>query len=251
VAIAGNQFGLLAWLLPPALVASAVRRPRYVLLTLPSFMLMCWFAESYTNAEIWRYLLGPALIAITWLAILMGEAIALVERAADHAPDGTLLRSFRAPVVDGVRGRASAVIEIAVVVLLLIPNASLIPARAAVVDRSHDLTAPSWLAGLLPKLDPHGVVISWWSYSTPLWYAQDIEGKIPDVSIVDDRTRLDDGLGSVSDVIKTNLGHRVVYLIRLPEDVASLQERYTLALVDTTDPTQPVYEVTGRVGAQP
>jgi hypothetical protein len=94
-------------------------------------------------------------------------------------------------------------------------------------------------------------VISWWSYSTPLWYAQDIEGKIPDVWIVDDRTRLDEGLGSITDVIDDNLGKRPVYVIKLPADIAALEAHYTLTLIDTTEPTQPVYEVTGRIGGQP
>jgi hypothetical protein len=250
-AVAGAQFGPLAWLIPLAVVVSAIRRPTYALLTVPSLVLTCWFAESYTNAEIWRYLLGPALIAITWLAILAAEVVGLIERAADHAPAGSLLQSVRASVVDGVRGRASVLLEIGLVVVLLVPSAIAIPARGQAVDRSSDLVAPNWLAGVLPKLDPRGVVISWWSYSTPLWYAQDIEGKIPGVWIVDDRTRLDEGLGSVSDVIDNNLGRRAIYLVRLPDELAALERRYHLALIDSTDPSQPVYQVLGQIGAQP
>lgn len=249
--VAGAQFGLLAWLVPVGLVATIARRPRYALLTVPCFAITCWFAESYTNAEIWRYLLGPALIAITWLAILAAEVVSLLEQAADRAPAGSYLWSLGASVVDGARERASIVLEVVLVAILLVPNALAIPARAVAVDRSQDLTAPTWLAGLLPKLAPNGVVISWWSYSTPLWYAQDIEGRIPGIAIVDDRTRLDEGLGSVSDVIDSNLGKRPVYLIRQPADLAPLQQVYSLTLIDSTEPLQPVYEVTGRIGAQP
>ena len=249
--MAGAQFGPLAWLIPLGLVVTVIRRPRYALLTVPSLVITSWFAESYTNAEIWRYQLGPALIAITWLAILAAEVVGLIERAADHAPAGSFLWSLGASVVDGVRGRASVLLEISLVVVLLVPSATAIPARAEAVDRSADLVAPHWLAGVLPKLDPHGVVVSWWSYSTPLWYAQDIEGKIPGVWIVDDRTRLDEGLGSVSDVIDNNLGRRAVYLVRLPDEVASLEARYHLALIDSTEPSQPVYQVIGRIGGQP
>jgi hypothetical protein len=250
-AVAGAQFGPLAWLIPLGLVVTVVRRPRYALLTVPSLVITCWFAESYSNAEIWRYQLGPALIAISWLAILAAEVVRLIERAAEYAPSGSFLWSLSAPIVDGVRSRAGVLIEIALAAVLLVPNATSIPARAEAVDRSADLIAPHWLAGVLPKLDPHGVVVSWWSYSTPLWYAQDIEGKIPGVLIVDDRTRLDEGLGSVADVIDHNLGRRAVYLVRLPDDLAALQARYTMTLIDTTEPSQPVYLVTGRVGAQP
>lgn len=251
VGTAVAQFGPMAWLIPVALVVTVIRQPRYALLTIPSLVLTCWFAESYQNAEIWRYLLGPGLIAITWLAVLGAELARLVERAVDHAAPGSLAWSLGAAKGDGGTGRPSPVLEIGLVVLLLIPAVSAIPATWRSVDRSADLTAPQWLDAVLPKLDPHGVVISWWSYSTPLWYAQIIEGKIPGVSIIDDRTRLDEGLGSVADVIDSNLGRRAVYLVRLPADLSPLQAEYTMTLVDSTDPSQPVYQVTGRVGAQP
>jgi len=250
-AMAWAQFGPLAWLIPIGLVVTVIRRPRYALLTVPSLVITSWFAESYTNAEVWRYQLGPALIAVTWLAILAAEAVSLIERAADRAPAGSLLWSLGAAVVDGVRGRASVLLEVSLVVVLLVPSATSIPARIEAVDRSADLVAPHWLAAVLPKLDPNGVVVSWWSYSTPLWYAQDIEGKIPGVWIVDDRTRLDEGLGSVSDVIDNNLGRRAVYLVRLPDEVATLEARYHLALIDSTELSQPVYQVIGRIGGQP
>ena len=51
----------------------------------------------------------------------------------------------------------------------------------------------------------NAVVVSWWSYSTPLWYAQLVEGRRPDIDIIDDRTRLDRNLGDIYDVIDANL----------------------------------------------
>jgi len=251
VGLAGSQFGLFAWLIPVGLLATLIRRPHYALLTVPSLLITCWFAESYSNAEIWRYFLAPALIAISWLAILAAELVGLLERAAERAPEGSGLWALGAPLEAGVHGRSSVVLEVVLVAILLVPSSLAIPARAVAVNRSADLIAPRWLAGVLPKLAPDGVVISWWSYSTPLWYAQDVEGRIPGVSIVDDRTRLDEGLGSVTDVINDNLGKRPVYLVRLPADLAPLEANYTLTLIDTTEPTQPVYEVTGRTGGQP
>ena len=47
-------------------------------------------------------------------------------------------------------------------------------------------------------LEPEAVVISWWSFSTPLWYGQHVEGRRPDVTVIDDRDILDDGYGDVS-----------------------------------------------------
>ena len=80
------------------------------------------------------------------------------------------------------------------------------------------------------------MVVSWWSYSTPLWYAQLIEGRRPDVAIIDDRTRIDEGLGDLTDVIDANLPRRPVYVIRRdPREVALLGERYVLDTIDGRD----------------
>jgi hypothetical protein len=54
-----------------------------------------------------------------------------------------------------------------------------------------------------------GLIVSWCSYSTPLWYAQRVEGRRPDLRIVDDRSRLDGRLGGITDVIDEELGRRL------------------------------------------
>ena len=73
------------------------------------------------------------------------------------------------------------------------------------------------------------VIVSWWSYSTPLWYAQLVEGRRPDIDIIDDRTRLDRNLGDIYDVIDANLPTRPVYVIRIePDEIVGLRERYEL-----------------------
>ncbi len=85
-------------------------------------------------------------------------------------------------------------------------------------------------------LAPNAVVVSWWSYSTPLWYAQHVEGQRPDVTILDDRTRLDQHLGDIYDVIDANLPTRPVYVIRAdPREVAGLAARYRLAPIGGPD----------------
>ena len=106
------------------------------------------------------------------------------------------------------------------------------------MDRSHDVTAREWVDDALDAVAPDAVVVSWWSYSTPLWYAQVVEGRRPDIDIIDDRTRLDRNLGDIYDVIDANLPNRPVYVIRIePEDFAGLYERYVLdgnAMTDLT-----------------
>ena len=83
---------------------------------------------------------------------------------------------------------------------------------------------------------PDAVIVSWWSYSTPLWYAQHVEGRRPDVVIIDDRTRLDQELGGLTDVIDANLPSRPVYVIRTdPSEIDALAARYELEFLDGVD----------------
>ena len=87
-------------------------------------------------------------------------------------------------------------------------------------------------------MDRNAVVVSWWSYSTPLWYAQVIEGRRPDISIIDDRTRLDENLGDIYDVIDRNLPTRPVYVIRVePSEIAGIAERYEIQPLGGFDPS--------------
>jgi hypothetical protein len=112
---------------------------------------------------------------------------------------------------------------------MLAPTLLAIPSRLASVDESRDHLAAAWLDRVLPLLEPDAIVVSWWSYSTPLWYAQKVEGLRPDIFIADDRTRLDQGLGGPSDVIDANLGRRPVYVLRQnPADIDELARRYEL-----------------------
>jgi len=214
---AWQQFGLLAPLLPAAFAATAILRPRYALLTGSAAAITLAFNASYVNADIARYDLGPVLVAWSWLAIL---AAAAAERLAAG--------------VAAARRRALPALLVAA--LVFAPVAVELPARYAAVDRSQDRGARVWLDTVLTVLEPDAVVVSWWSYSTPLWYGQLIEGRRPDVTVIDDRTRLDERLGGVIDVIDAHLGERPVYVMRaLPAEIEALEARYVLQLVPGTD----------------
>jgi hypothetical protein len=207
--LAVAQFGLLAPLIPLGFIATVMRRPRYALLTGSAFVITCSFAVTYINADITRYYLGPILIAWTWLAILGGMVAEDVAVTLGH--------------------RATALPAALLAAVLLAPTLLVLPSRLASVDVSRDQTAAAWLDRVLPLMDQNAVVISWWSYSTTLWYAQKVEGRRPDIFIADDRTRLDQGLGDVPDVIDDNLGRRPVYLLRHDEgELAALGQRYEL-----------------------
>ena len=85
-------------------------------------------------------------------------------------------------------------------------------------------------------MDENAVVVSWWSYSTPLWYAQLVDGRRPDIDIIDDRTRLDRNLGDIYDVIDAYLPTRPVYVIRIdPVEIAGLRARYRFDVIDGSE----------------
>lgn len=217
-----DQFGPLAPLIPLGFVATVRRRPRYALLTGLSLGLICAFAASYENADIDRYYLVPILIAWVWLAILARVVADWLAAAV----------GWRAPPRAGA-GRARIALTTLLAALLLVPTVLAAPDRLAAVDESGDHSAADWTDRALERMEPDAVVVSWWSFSTPLWYAQLVEGRRPDLTIIDDRTRLDDGLGDLTDVIDANLGIRPVYVIRSdPDEVARLSARYRLEPID-------------------
>jgi hypothetical protein len=229
------QFGPLAPLVPLGLVATAARRPRYALLSGSAALITCFFAASYENADIGRYYLGPVFIAWTWLAILADVTVDLLVSTFGPA------RSTHDPVLRQgtpglARGRGTTALAAVVALALFVPTLATLPASFASVDESHDRSAADWTDHALSAMKPNALIVSWWSYSTPLWYAQRVEGRRPDLTIVDDRTRLDEGLGDITDVIDANLGRRPVYVIRVdPDEVASLAGRYVLEPIDGVD----------------
>ncbi|HWP62800.1 MAG TPA: DUF2723 domain-containing protein [Candidatus Binatia bacterium] len=215
------EFGPLAVLLPVAVLTTVLRRSSFALLSLPAAALTAVFAASYENAEIGRYYLGPVLFGWLWLAVLGDFAAERLE---------PLLAAGSAPGPGGRRAPVVATPMAALVAALLLgPVLVAAPATRAAVDRSDDTSAARWLDAVLPVLAPDAVVVSWWSVSTPLWYAQLVEGRRPDVWVVDDRTRLDADLGEVTDVIDANLRERPVYVIRASAvELAALAAAYEL-----------------------
>jgi hypothetical protein len=254
VEIARAQLGILAAAVPAAFLLTAVRRPRFALLTATWLAVTCWFASSYTNAAIDRYYLGPLLIMVAWLGVASGLLVEILVGATAH--DGTTgapsaggpadapgagdgpWRNGRARLVGGA---FAAVLATA----LVLPGALVAPATASRIDMSGDTQASGWSRWALETVGADAVVVSWWSFSTPLWYRTVVLGERPDVSVVDDRDLIDDGLGSVEDVIRANVGSRPVYLVRNPVELAALEATWILELVPDPHGIQPLYRVVG------
>jgi transmembrane protein TMEM260 (protein O-mannosyltransferase) len=217
-----DAFGPLAIFLPLAFAVTVLRRPRYALLTGSTAALTCFFAASYVNAMIDRYYVVPVLLGWTWLAILAEGVARLAGKGLD---------------AEG-RRRMQPVVALVLAVVLLVPTGMELGDRYRIVDRSGDRSADLWLDQTLARLEPGAVIASWWSYSTPLWYAQVIEGRRPDILIIDDRTRLDMNLGDVYHVIDRYLPTRPVYVIRVePSEIAGITERYVVEQLVGFDPS--------------
>jgi hypothetical protein len=259
---------------------SIVRRPRYVVLSGLTLLVTCFFSASYANADIERYFLVPVLIAFTWVGLGAADLVAgaalfaawlgerlppaarpepeeAAEPADQDAPPGARPRP--------AHGWAVLAAEIVVAVVLVAPVPGAVGQRqepagdfySGGVSEAGQTEMKTWLDVVLAPPDQGGVpersvIVSWWSASTTLWYGQRVLGMRPDVYIVDDRTRLDDNLGSVQDVFNKFLGNRPVFTIRLQGGVDGMQalsaefdiEPYTLGDGST------ISQVVGRKGSQ-
>ncbi|MDL2335018.1 MAG: DUF2723 domain-containing protein [Chloroflexota bacterium] len=220
------QLGAIAVFAFLGVIAAWKRRTGLVVL-LVAWLVVGWlFALVYLNADIGRYYLVP-LLATAVLGAL----------GADALWDWLRYR------LTGQVLQAAALVG---VIALLLPVAFPFAGRYAAVDESHDTIGRDWLAAMVAELPPNAVVVSWWGYSTTLWYGQYAEGLRPDVTVIDDSTRVQHNLGSAIQVIEDNLGVRPVFLIRLSGDMAQFEARYWLTTVPNIPSGDPVYRVDGR-----
>jgi Protein of unknown function (DUF2723) len=164
-----------------------------------------FYSMNFRDGDIDRYYLLTAWIAAVCVGLAVSAFAAAAGRAFAEASRWTV----------GVSGRRRlAMIAAGLVVTLaaLLPSGSLVLGYAD-HDQSQNRDADAWVASVHEVLPPDAVLISWWSYSTPLWYHRWIEGARPDVKIIDERNILDDGYGTIDRAIQAYLGRRPVYLV--------------------------------------
>lgn len=226
-----EQLGVLFPLAALGLILGFVRRPALIVMLVAWFALNWWFAIGYENADIGRYYLVPLMC----VAVLGGLGVAALLKAAR-----TLVARFR----ERARDVARWALAVAAAVVLIVPAIVAVPVRFNGVDESNDHSARQWLESLGHALPANAVIVSWWSYSTPLWYGQYVEGWRRDVTVIDDRTILDQNLGNVEQVVDSYFGKRPVFLIRVAYDYPAFRERYVLSPLPGVN-GEAVYEVDG------
>jgi hypothetical protein len=233
-----SNLGPAALLALAGLALGALRQWRVIVLTGLWFVLTFVFALGYENADIERYYLVPIFLAVVWAALgidaIWTRLVALWRSLGEQS--------------SAFEGRATgtALQRVALglaAVILLVPVLLPVPDRLPDLDLSGNHSAHDWMEATLAALPPNAVIVSWWSFSTALWYGRFVEGLRPDVMIIDDRTVLDDGYGTVPNAIDTYLGKRPVYLIRLARDLPPLERLYNLQLVGGLPALTDVYRV--------
>ncbi|HEX4897532.1 MAG TPA: DUF2723 domain-containing protein [Candidatus Limnocylindrales bacterium] len=254
--LAAAQFGILAAAIPVGFLATIVRHPRYALLSGSAMVVTVLFNASYSNADIGRYYLGPVLWAWTWLGVLGGVVVEQVTGTEVVAPEPAGPEPAEAAPADPPPPRSGPLphlvpaipVLVATVLgaLLLVPAATAFEGRARAADRSRDTSARQWVTAALSQIEEGAIIVSWWSTSTVLWYVTLIDGERPDLTIVDDRTRIDLDYGEATDVIARFLPTgRPVYVIRANEhDLELVTDRYDLEPL-TAEPATNVYRVIG------
>ena len=182
----------------------------------PAFGLLC-SAVLFTGLYIWaNYLRLEHYLLVPWMLLAIGMAVALETVA--RVLDGVLARGVGR--VGG--GLVASVVALALVLVVGAQNWT-------ASDRSGDRSASDYADAVFSALPQNAAILVWWDTASPLWYGRFVEGRRPDVLIVDDTNIVYEGWGTRETRIAALICQRPVYIIR-PEavDLVPTAERYKL-----------------------
>ncbi len=164
-----------------------------------------FYAMNFEDGDIDRYYLLTTLVA----GVLVGVAVAAVAGAGARA----IAEATRRTLDPAGRRAAARIAGGAVLALAALLPATALVTRYEVRDQSGNREADRWVASVHRALPEGSVIVSWWSYSTPLWYHRWVLGERPDITIIDERNILDDGWGTIDAAVRAHLGQRPVFLV--------------------------------------
>ena len=123
----------------------------------------------------------------------------------------------------------------------------LVASNLAAEDRSGDRSADAYADEVFAALPGGSAILSYWGASAPLWHATLVQGRRPDVLVVDDSNVVYEGWGTREARIAALVCTRPVFILHLGEDgLAPTREAYTL-----TEVARPVVSWGGPVGTAP
>ena len=184
------------------------------------------YSMNFRDGDIDRYYMPTVAV----LAPLIGVALAAIATACAQAVAEVGRRLVN--TLDARRQLASFGGALVLGLGALLPAASLVTGYDA-HDQSQNRDADAWVASVHELLPPNAVVVSWWSYSTPLWHHRWVLGERPDVTIIDERDILDDGYRTMNNAIRAHFGRRPVYVVLPDWEREAVTERWAMSTVPT------------------
>ncbi len=183
------------------------------------------YSMGFNDGDIARYYL-PTLVAT---APLIGVAVAMITAYSARAAAEASRR------MAGFAGRRRIAVGVGAGVLAL---SLLLPIGTLVVnyqpsDQSANHEADRWVASVYQALPQNAVILSWWSYSTALWYHRWVLGERPDVTIIDERNIIDDGYGTIDGAIRHFRGTRPLYILPPEWEVQRVLDLYPTQAIRT------------------
>ncbi len=183
------------------------RRPAFAVVLVAIIVTGVYVWANYLRLE--HYLLVPWLV----IGILAGVALDGLANALVRALPARL-----AAAPGAITAAGAAVLAVALVV-----------ANLPAADRSGDRTAEAWADSLFATLPENAVIVTPWGASSPLWYATFVDGKRPDVLVVDDTNIVYEGWGTREKRIASLICTRPVFTLRFgSEDLDLMRRDYQL-----------------------
>ncbi len=206
-------------------VVLARRRPAFAAALVAIVLTIFHVWANYLRLE--HYLLVPWLV----IGILAGVALDAGARAVSR-----VLPSRSRPLPAGVAAILGGVLV-----------AVLVTSNLPVVDRSGDRSADAYVDEVFAALPADAAILTYWGASAPLWHATLVQGRRPDVLVVDDSNIVYEGWGTREARIASLACERPVFILHLGEDgLVPTREAYTL-----TEVARPVVSWGGPVGTAP
>ena len=187
----------------------------------PAFGLMC-IGILVTATYIWaNYLELEHYLLVPWLIVGLGAAVALEGLAR-------LLAAGLRAALGGLRSEraAGAGLGLAGLAFVLVLGGL----NWGTADLSSDRTGPDYVDKVFDALPANAAILSYWDASTPLWYGQHVEGRRPDILIVDDTNIVYENWGTREARIASLICSRPVFIERLDEsELGPTRDAYQLA----------------------
>lgn len=184
----------------------------------PAFAAAC-IAILATGGYIWAsYLRLEHYLLVPWLVLGVGIAVAL--EASARLAERIVRRPWRP-----IGGHAVGVVAVGLALGVTVTNWS-------TADRSTDQSGQQYIDAVFASLPPNAAILTYWDASTPLWYGRFIEGRRPDVLVVDDTNIVFEGWGTRERRIASLICDRPVFILRLNDrDLGPTRHQFRLTTV--------------------